>query len=61
VFAGWLGLFAPASPVLEGLSSIGFLAFFIFMLSMGIALLRRRSHTGKDQPASAQGLASTSP
>lgn len=44
VFAGWLGLLAPASSVLEGLSNIGFPAFFIFMLSMGIALLRRRSH-----------------
>jgi hypothetical protein len=41
-FAGWLGLLGPASSVIEGISSIGFLAFFIFMLSMGIALLRRR-------------------
>jgi hypothetical protein len=41
VFAGWLGLLGPASSVLEGISSIGFLAFFVFMLSMGIALLRR--------------------
>jgi hypothetical protein len=61
VFAGWLGLLAPASSVLESLSNIGFPAFFIFMLSMGIALLRRRSHTGKDQPASEQDLAPTSP
>jgi hypothetical protein len=42
VFAGWLGLLGPASSVIEGISSIGFLAFFVFMLSMGIALLRRR-------------------
>jgi hypothetical protein len=41
VFAGWLGLLGPASSVIEGISSIGFLAFFLFMLSMGIALLRR--------------------
>ena len=41
VFAGWLGLLAPASSLIEGISSIGFLAFFLFMLSMGIALLRR--------------------
>ena len=67
VFAGWLWpasvtlLLAPASRVLESLSNIGFLAFFIFMPSMGIALLRRRPHTGKDQPASAQDLAPTSP
>lgn len=42
VFAGWLGLLAPSSSVIEGVSSIGFPAFFIFMLCMGIALLRRR-------------------
>jgi len=41
VFAGWLGLLAPASSVIEGLTTIGFLGFFLFMLSMGIALLRR--------------------
>jgi hypothetical protein len=33
---------APASSVIEGLSSIGFLAFFVFLASMGIALLRRK-------------------
>jgi len=42
VFAGWLGLLGPAWKVAEDVSSIGFLAFFVFMLSMGIALLRRR-------------------
>jgi hypothetical protein len=42
VFAGWLGLLAPALSVIEGISSIGFPAFFLFMLSMGVALLRRR-------------------
>jgi hypothetical protein len=43
VFAGWLGLlFGRMSAVIKGISSVGFLAFFIFMLSMGIALLRRR-------------------
>jgi len=40
VFAGWLGLLAPASSVIEGLTTIGFLGFFVFMLSMGIAILR---------------------
>jgi hypothetical protein len=40
VFAGWLGLLAPASSVIEGLTAIGFLGFFLFMLSMGIAILR---------------------
>jgi len=44
VCGGWLGLLAPASGVMEGISGIGFFGFFIFMLSMGIALLRRRGH-----------------
>lgn len=41
-FAGWLALFAPASRAIEGISLIGFLAFFVFMASMGIALLLRQ-------------------
>ena len=51
VLAGWLGLLGPASSVIEGVTSIGFVAFFVFMASMGIAILRpeRRS-------ASAAGL-----
>jgi hypothetical protein len=40
IFAGWLGLFSPASSVVDGVTTIGFFAFFIFMLSIGIALLR---------------------
>ena len=51
VFAGWLGLLGPAVSVFEGLSAIGFLGFFLFMASMGIALLRR----------SAGGTPTTSP
>ena len=43
VFAGWLGLFAPLSSVIEGLTSIGFLAFFAFLVSTGITILRRRT------------------
>jgi hypothetical protein len=43
VFAGWLGLFAPLSSVIEGLTTIGFLAFFAFLISMGITILRRRA------------------
>ena len=50
VFAGWLGLLAPASSVIEGVSSIGFFAFFVFTLSMGIALLRRRSREAELEP-----------
>lgn len=40
VFAGWLGLFSPASSVIDGVTTIGFFAFFVFMLSIGVALLR---------------------
>jgi hypothetical protein len=43
VFAGWLGLFAPLSGLIEGLTTIGFLAFFLFLISMGITILRRRA------------------
>ena len=41
--AGWLGLLSPASLVISTISNVGFIGFFVFMLSMGIALLRRRS------------------
>jgi hypothetical protein len=41
-FAGWLGVFAPLSSLIEGLTTIGFLAFFVFLASMGITILRRR-------------------
>lgn len=43
VFAGWLGLFAPLSGVIEGLTTIGFFAFFAFLVSVGITMLRRRN------------------
>ncbi len=42
VLAGWLGLLAPVSEVFEGISTIGFLGFFVFMASIGVAILRRR-------------------
>ncbi len=40
-FAGWVGLVAPASDVAEGLTNIGFVGFFVFLASMGIAILLR--------------------
>lgn len=40
VLAGWLGLLSPASGVIEGISGIGFIGFFVFMVSMGVAILR---------------------
>jgi hypothetical protein len=41
-FAGWLGLFSPASSVVDGLTFIGFVGFFVFNAALGIAILRRR-------------------
>lgn len=41
VFAGWLGLLSPAAGVIDGLTFLGFVAFFLFMASLGIALLLR--------------------
>lgn len=54
VFAGWLSLLAPASSVIEGLTVIGFLGFFVFMAGMGIALLRGRPTAEAMAPASVQ-------
>jgi hypothetical protein len=53
VFAGWLSLLGPASSVIEGLTFIGFLGFFVFMAGMGIALLRRRRPADELAPAPA--------
>jgi len=38
-FAGWLGAFAPASDVIDGITFIGFVGFFVWMAAMGISLL----------------------
>lgn len=40
VLGGWLGVLAPVSTLLESISSIGFVLFFIFLLCVGIAILR---------------------
>jgi hypothetical protein len=46
--AGWLGLLSPASGVIiSNGSSLGFIGFFIFMLRMGVALLRRPAREAK--------------
>jgi hypothetical protein len=51
--AGWLVL-SPASSVIASISNIGFIGFFVFMLSMGIALLRHRSQLDGATQASVQ-------
>jgi hypothetical protein len=40
--------------VIASISNIGFIGFFVFMLSMGIALLRRRSPVNGVTQASAK-------
>ena len=51
-FAGWLGLLGPAWGVIEGLSTIGFVGFFVYLASAGIALLlRSRRAAGPEAPA----------
>ena len=55
VFAGWLSLLAPLSSVIEGLTTIGFFAFFAFLISMGITILRRRADP-RPEAAPAPGL-----
>ena len=45
-FGGWLGLLSPASAVIEGFTGIGFLAFFVWIAAMGIALLRHPALAG---------------
>ena len=52
--AGWLGLLSPASSVIASISNIGFIGFFVFLLTMGIALLRRRSNIDQATQASTQ-------
>jgi len=42
VVAGWLGALSPASGVIDGITFVGFVGFFLWMLVVGIALLRRR-------------------
>ena len=39
---GWLSLLGPASSVFEFIGLIGFIAFFVWIVSMGVALLRIR-------------------
>lgn len=51
VFAGWLTLLGPASSVIEGLTVFGFVGFFVFMASMGVALLRRPGVAEAGAPA----------
>jgi hypothetical protein len=51
VFAGWLGMFAATSPLVEGFSNVGFPALLLFMLSAGISTLRRQRRGAQAAPS----------
>jgi hypothetical protein len=53
VFAGLGDALSPASSVIEGLSSIGFVAFFVWTAAMGVVLLRRKEPERHGAPGSA--------
>jgi hypothetical protein len=38
---GWIGAFGIVSTTVEDVTAIGFLGFFVWMLAVGVALLRR--------------------
>jgi hypothetical protein len=51
---GWLGAFSPASSVIDGITFLGFVAFFVFLAAMGVSLLRRERRAGPEgAPATA--------
>jgi hypothetical protein len=39
--AGWLGLLSPASSFIDDVTFVGFIGFFVFMASFGVAVLRQ--------------------
>jgi len=51
VFAGLGDALSPASSVIEGLTFIGFVAFFVWTAAMGVALLRRGRQAGPPMSA----------
>ena len=51
VVGGWIGALGLASSTLEDVSALGFLAFFVWMAAMGIAMLGHRgSPTAESAP-----------
>jgi hypothetical protein len=51
VVGGWIGAFGIVSTTVENITAIGFLAFFVWMIAMGVALLRRP----RVRPTAAEG------
>ena len=40
LLAGWVGMLSPVVEPFEVISTLGFLGFFVFVLAMGVAMLR---------------------
>jgi hypothetical protein len=58
VVGGWIGALGLASSTLEDVSALGFLAFFVWMAAMGIAMLgraRRQRIATSARPAARPG------
>jgi hypothetical protein len=48
-------MLSPVSSVIDGLTFLGFVGFFVWIAAMGIALLRRRSPGEELAPVAAHG------
>lgn len=55
LLAGWIGMLTPAADVFEVASTLGFFGFFVFLLAMGISILRRGRAADRPMTASAGG------
>jgi hypothetical protein len=54
VVGGWIGAFGIVSTTVENVAGIGFPAFFVWTVAMGVAMLRRgRGEAAKTEPARA--------
>jgi hypothetical protein len=53
VFGGWLGPVAVLVPAIDAVTGIGFVAFFVWMVALGVALLRPRKVAPVRTPAPA--------
>jgi hypothetical protein len=42
LLAGWVGMLSPVAEPFEAISTLGFFGFFVFLLAMGVAMLRSR-------------------
>jgi hypothetical protein len=57
VFAGLGDALSPASSIIEGVTFIGFVAFFVWTAAMGVTLLRRARRSAAARSAAAAPIA----